>query len=127
MFSRDGGETWTSAQPARFFPSPCSPMVVKRAPDGALYAVWNPVPYTLSGDAPGLRQTRSPLAAAVSRDEGRSWSVPRILDALEPGIPGVVEYPAVYCLPDALLVCCDMSVGDRLDMVIRRVEYTELA
>ena len=127
MFSRDGGETWTAAQPARFFPSPCSPMGVKRAPDGVLYAVWNPVPYTLSGGAPELRQTRSPLAVAVSRDEGRSWSDPRILDAQEPGVPGVVEYPAVYCLPDALLVCYDMSVGDRLDMVIRRVAYTELA
>jgi len=67
--SRDGGETWSEPQ-AMDLTAPASPSTITRIPQtGDLLLVWNNNPL---GDKAGWRG-RSPLTAAVSRDEGQTW------------------------------------------------------
>jgi len=76
-FSNDNGLTWdTVATPAKEFPSPTSPLSMKRNPlDNSLVAVWNdkstqrwnfPKPAKNSWD-------RTPLVMAFSHDDGKTW------------------------------------------------------
>lgn len=76
MFSDDAGDTWTPPFPTEFR-SPCSPLSMKRIPENdALLAVWNdhsgryPIPAEKSYNS---NWGRTPLVAAVSHDEGRTW------------------------------------------------------
>jgi sialidase-1 len=74
MFSRDGGETWTPPEPS-VFTAPCSPLSVKRIPqNGYLLAVWNPIPNYQTRPLSKAGWGRTPLVAAISKDEGASWS-----------------------------------------------------
>ena len=78
FFSRDGGRTWTQAEPSAFT-APCSPICMKRLRDGRLFAVWNPIPiYPGHGEFCGSVWTggRSPLVYAVSCDNGITFSEP---------------------------------------------------
>lgn len=74
MTSADGGKTWSAPSPTSF-QSPNSPLSMKRIPStGDLLAVWN----DHSGRFPypkehALYGGRTPLASAVSRDEGKTW------------------------------------------------------
>lgn len=71
--SSDGGETWSKPGPSSLL-APCSPASIKRIPKtGDLLAVWN----NHAQIDPKLRAKRTPLAAAVSRDEGRTWEKAR--------------------------------------------------
>lgn len=82
MFSFDGGMHWTPPAPSAFT-SPLSPMSVKRLSDGALLALYNPVPL-YNGRSAQVQGAwtggRTPLAARLSRDDGRSWGDPLILE-----------------------------------------------
>ena len=98
FFSRDGGISWTEAEPA-WFTSPCSPMQTKRMPDGRLLAVWNPIPayqtreLVVLKENPGRYTDRTRYVLAVSDDEGETWSEPRIFeDDADAGF----SYPAMY-------------------------------
>ncbi len=106
-YSRDGGESWSKAQPSNLI-SPLSPASIKRIPwTGDLLCVWN--------DHSGIHGypagRRTPLCAAVSSDEGNTWSKSRILE----GNPdGWYCYTAVTFVQDrALLAYCagDKEVG----------------
>ena len=77
--SPDGGDRWSAAQPSRFT-SPASPMKIARMPDGGLCAMWNPVPAYPGRYISPAGWGRTPLALAVSRDEGSSWSQPETLE-----------------------------------------------
>ena len=72
-FSSDGGYTWSPVSPNLFFTSPDSPMRVKRV-GNYVVAVFNPIGYNcLRTDYSKRNCTkRTPLAIAVSRDDGRS-------------------------------------------------------
>ncbi len=75
MFSGDGGESWSRPSPTPFR-SPLSPMSVKRIPaTGHLLAVWNDRSgrFKRLGKPAEVTHERTPLAAAVSADEGRTW------------------------------------------------------
>ena len=72
MFSYDGGEHWTGAQPS-VFTSPASPLKIARHPGGRLYAVWNPSRITSAAKPP-------PRAGA-----GRRWSWPVRTTTARPG------------------------------------------
>ena len=75
-FSNDRGESWSSAKPWGVR-SPESPATLRRIPaTGDLLLVWNPV-YDAGAGHGGKR---TPLVAAVSTDEGRTWSAPRTLE-----------------------------------------------
>jgi BNR repeat-like domain len=75
-YSNDRGESWSSAE--RWgIRSPESPATLRRIPaTGDLLLVWNPV-YEAGAGHGGKR---TPLVAAVSRNEGRTWSEPRTLE-----------------------------------------------
>jgi sialidase-1 len=74
-YSNDGGETWSKAVPSSLR-SPVSPASIERIPKtGHLVAVWNNS-YDSSHRGGGKR---TPLNAAISRDEGKTWSEPRVL------------------------------------------------
>ena len=71
--SSDGGETWLSPEPNLRFTSPDSPMRVKRMGD-ITAAIFNPVPYfcTRTDTEVWNSPRRTPIAVAVSRDDGHS-------------------------------------------------------
>jgi len=106
-YSGDGGESWSKAKPSNLI-SPLSPASIKRIPwTGDLISVWN--------DHSGIHRypadRRTPLCAAVSRDDGNSWSKSRIIE----GNPdGWYCYTAITFVQDrALLAYCagDKEVG----------------
>ena len=73
-FSYDQGETWSEAIPAPEFPSPSSPLALKRDPeDNALTAVWNDYSPIRSVRYAGGVIGRTPLVLARSLDEGQTW------------------------------------------------------
>ncbi len=126
-FSRDGGLHWSVPQPSRFT-SPLSPMkVVRRPADGALYALWNPVP-----NWPGRDQHcegawlggRTPLVYAVSHDDGRSWSEPiAIADDPRRGYC----YPAAHFMRDGALLLAYCSGGVADSVCLARLTISKVA
>jgi len=104
-WSEDGGEHWSPAAPAQAFPSPCSPLSMKRIPEtGDLLAVWNDHSGRFPVPPPDTHQAnwgRTPLVAAVSRDEGESWQGHR---ALESDFEHGYCYLALHFVPGAVLL-----------------------
>lgn len=74
-YSTDGGDTWS--EPARLsVPSPEAPATIRRIPStGDLVLIWNNVP-----PPKGAYGKRTPLTAAISSDEGRTWQHVRNLE-----------------------------------------------
>jgi sialidase-1 len=76
-YSRDGGETWSKAQPSALI-SPLSPASIKRIPwSGDLLCVWN----DHSGVHNYSKGRRTPLCLAISKDEGVTWSKSGIVES----------------------------------------------
>ena len=74
-FSTDGGNTWSAAEKTGLL-SPVSPVSLKRLPStGDLLLVWN----DHSDVAPAQKNSRTPLTAAISADDGVTWSKRRNL------------------------------------------------
>jgi len=95
--SGDGGETWSAPQPSDIL-SPCSPASIERIPKtGDLLMVWND---HRNIDA-ARRGKRTPLCAAISRDEGRTWEKTKTLED-DPG--GWYCYTAIEFVGDAVLL-----------------------
>jgi predicted neuraminidase len=91
--SSDGGRTWITAAPTGL-PNNNSGIDVVRMDNGVLALVYNPVKgYTT--DSP-----RTPLAVALSRDNGGTWSNEIVL---EDG-PGEYSYPAITVKGNELYV-----------------------
>ena len=127
--STDQGKTWTIPHQSRFT-SPISPMSMKRLSNGDLISVWNPYPMHNDQDlAPGGMHMsgRSPIAYAISNDDGETWSVHKILD--DDKASGYC-YTAIHETDDAILLAycaggpIDGSFLNRLR--IRRILKTEL-
>ncbi|MBN1442640.1 MAG: exo-alpha-sialidase [Planctomycetes bacterium] len=75
--STDGGDRWSEPTPWGV-PSPESPATLRRIPStGDLLLVWNP----LVVEGAGHGGPRTPLAAAISADEGKTWSERRLLES----------------------------------------------
>ena len=74
--SGDGGNTWSEARPLGIR-APESPATLRRIPStGDLLLIWND-----SHRGNDLKtEKRTPLTAAISRDEGKTWSAPRDLE-----------------------------------------------
>ncbi len=128
MFSMDNGENWTACQPSRFT-APNSPLCMKRADDGRLYAIWNPVPeYNGREKVDGIfTGGRTPLVMAYSGDDGRTFTEPA---AFEQDPESGYCYCAMYFTKDALLLAyCAGGKKDGSCLVrtrIRRVERAQL-
>lgn len=68
-FSSDRGETWSHIE-ASNIPSPVSPATIEKIPGtGDWLLVWN----NNDGSNPEIKGKRTPLTAAISNDEGRTW------------------------------------------------------
>jgi sialidase-1 len=77
-YSTDNGETFRDPQPGPLR-SPTAPASIKRIPStGELLAVWNDNYAPLSGGHGGAR---TPLAVAISSDEGRTWQQKQLLES----------------------------------------------
>ncbi len=80
-FSEDQGETWSPVEKTAL-DSPVSPATVERFPDSDdLLLVWND--HTDVGEA--RRGKRTPLRAAISKDDGKTWHVTQTLEDLASG------------------------------------------
>ena len=104
--SADRGAAWSAPQPSGVF-SALAPTVVVRFPDSAdLLMIWNPTwnPVARNGGH------RTVLACAVSRDGGRTWGLPK---ALEADVAQWAEYPGVTFLGDRALIHYRVFSPDR--------------
>src|SRR5690606_8351353 len=77
--------------------SPVSPATVERLPGGELLMLWN----NHEDISPALEGKRTPLTAALSLDEGRTWTHRRNLEDLP---TGWYCYTALQALDDAVLL-----------------------
>lgn len=100
-FSDDNGENWTNPSPNRFFSSPDSPLLMKKAGRFTV-AVFNPIPnYTTRPNADGNTWGRTPLVCAVSEDDGINFD--RIF-AVEDDPENGFCYPAIIEGEDYFLI-----------------------
>lgn len=75
-FSEDEGQTWSKACPSNII-SPLSPASIKRVPQTQdLLLIWND--HRNIDEA--RRGKRTPLCAAISKDEGRSWGPSQVIE-----------------------------------------------
>lgn len=84
------GGLWWRLSPQPELPNPGSGLDMIRLSTGHLVVAYN--------DSP---TERTPLVAAISADEGRSWSPPRVIEAG----PGQLSYPSLAEGPDELIHC----------------------
>lgn len=124
-FSYDQGETWTDPVPTGEFPSPESPMALKRDPEsGELMAVWNDYSPARSVRFKEGIMGRTPLVLARSADKGKTWTGHRVLeDAPDHGF----AYTAMHFANKRLFLayCCggtDTCECMLQDLKIRDVE-----
>ena len=86
--STDRGSTWSPPRPSNVF-SALAPTLIVRIPNSSdLLMLWNP---SWNPDA-FIAGVRSVLAAAISRDGGKTWGLPK---ALETNVNQWSEYPSV--------------------------------
>ena len=98
-FSDDNGCTWSEPSPNRFFSSPDSPLLMKRAGRYTI-AIFNPIPiYTTLND--DKTWGRTPLICAVSEDDGNTFTK---IFALEDDPDNGFCYPALIEGEDYFLV-----------------------
>jgi hypothetical protein len=123
-FSRNGGLSWSPVVPAPEFPSPLSPLSIKRCPyNGDLYAVWNDHHPDRRVDFLESSMQRTPLVIARSQDDGQTWHEHRIL---ENDRAKGYAYTAMLFLDHSLLLgyCCGSggNGGNMLqDSCIRKI------
>ncbi|MBS3764031.1 MAG: exo-alpha-sialidase, partial [Planctomycetes bacterium] len=115
--SEDGGETWSEPRPGPLV-SPVAPASIKRLSEtDDLMVVWN----DHSGKHPFPEGKRTPLCAAISRDEGRTWEISKVL---EDNPDGWYCYISMTVVDDAVLLgyCAgDSDVGGLNRLKITRV------
>lgn len=127
MFSLDGGNVWTAPQPSQFT-SPCSPLSMKKLPDGSLLAIWNPIPNYNGREAPEKwTGGRNPLVYAISTDGGKNFSDPVAFESEE---GHGYCYVSIFINDEAVLLgyCAGgQEDGSTLCMTrIRRIPLTEI-
>ncbi len=71
-FSNDQGETWSEAQPSRFWCS-SSPPMLWRMPDDRILVLWNNCESPPAYEGQGVYVNRDAMHAAISNDEGKTW------------------------------------------------------
>jgi sialidase-1 len=100
--SEDGGEMWGEAYPMIQLVSPNAPVNVKRIPStGDLLVIWNH--HWPAGVRGGVvtSSERTPLTAAISVDEGKTWCAFR---DLETDPDGAFAYPSILFLGEEALL-----------------------
>ena len=122
-YSTDKGDTWSELAPSGLS-SPLSPATIERIPwTGELLCVWN----DHSGEHAYTGGKRTPLCAAISRDEGKTWLRSRLLES-DP--EGWYCYTSMTFLDDrVLLAYCagDSRVGGLNRLKVASLTKDELA
>jgi hypothetical protein len=113
--SDDDGMTWSAPMPNRKFPSPCSPMVMKRAGKYVL-AVMNPIPDHYDADLK-YYSIRRPMACLVSADDSATFDQIYGIDYYEWG----AAYPEIFDGGDYALV----GFLSGFDGVIRKIDLKQ--
>ena len=96
--SADGGDTWTEPAPSRFVSSN-SPGSLLRLRDGRMVFIWN----NCMGPA-AISYDRQILHAAISDDDGKTWSGYREIARVGPD-RGVATYPFLTQAADGAIIC----------------------
>ena len=111
-FSNDGA-IWTPPQPTRIVSSN-APAGVLRLRNGTIALAWNNLYGEPMRDG-GISYARQKLHMALSRDDGQTWSVPRVIAAVEPeDLPtSQTTYPYLFEAPDGRIVVIYHRVGAR--------------
>jgi hypothetical protein len=124
-WSYNNGLSWSSPVPSNFT-SPASPMQVKRLIDGRLIAVWNPIPNYNGRKLSSAGWGRTPLALAVSNDNGISWSNIKYIED-ESSDAGYC-YPAFYEVSDGLLIAyCAGGSEDKICLAKLKIKHVKLS
>jgi hypothetical protein len=98
-YSTDSGLHWTGLGPSAI-QSPSAPCYLTRLASGRLLLVWN--------DTMARTKKRDTLSAALSEDDGATWT-----DPLECARAGQVSYPyALEIAPGEILVSCQHVLAD---------------
>ena len=109
-----------------FLPGAISPVSIKRLKDGRLFALWNPIPVYngRSENVDGVwTGARTPLAAAFSDNDGKSFGELHIIENDE---RRGYAYTAIHELEngDVLLAYCAGGVEDKC--MLNRLRITKL-
>ena len=112
FFSRstDRGGTWSPPQPS-WLRGPLAPASVKRLPTGDLLAIWNDHearPEMKKKGEAWMNGWRSPLSAALSSDDGRTWRDSKMLES-DPD--GCFCYTAIHPLDDGTVLLAYCAYG----------------
>jgi predicted neuraminidase len=85
--SSDGGKSW-SLKDRCDLPNPNSGLDMVRLADGKIVLIYNP-----------SKTDRTPISAAISTDDGKTWSVARTIESGDPQL----SYPAVIQTRDGMI------------------------
>lgn len=104
-YSKDKGKSWNHIQPSTIL-SPLSPASIKRIPGtNHLLLVWN----NNNGLQPQIKDKRTPLSIAVSKNNGKSWLYTKNIE-INPY--GWYCYTAI-CFVDRKHILLGFCAGDR--------------
>ncbi len=124
FFSLDGGNTFTAPQPSRFS-APDSPLhIVRRPNSGELIAIWNPIPKYNGRETTKVNLGRTPFVFALSRDEGATWSKPRVIED-DPQCGYC--YPAVFFTGDGAMLLAYCAGGPEDGLCLARLTIKKIA
>ncbi|WP_185731315.1 sialidase family protein [Larkinella rosea] len=120
-YSSDKGQTWSPIEPSTLH-SPVSPATIARIPStGDLLVVWN----NNDGSNPEIRNARTPLTVAISKDEGKTWQHIRNIES-DP--QGWYCYIAIHFVKkDVLLSYCAGNRIQKNHLSITRINRLNLA
>lgn len=100
--STDDGKTWSAPEPSGLV-SPLSPASIKRLPGSdALLAIYN----DHSGQFPFVAGKRTPLVAAISSDDGRTWPERRLVEG---DTRLWYHYIAIHCSRESVLLAYNLG------------------
>jgi sialidase-1 len=95
-YSQDGGDTWTEATPWTIEAPEAPSTLARNSANGDWLLVWNPTVVWSNPEKTVLGTNhggpRTPLAAMISHDEGRTWSRPK---HLEPDATATYAYTSI--------------------------------
>lgn len=119
-YSKDKGETWSPVERSNI-KSPVSPASIERIPStGDLLLVWN----NNDGEDSAIKDKRTPLTVAISKDEGKTWE--RIKN-IEDDADGWYCYIAIHFIgKDVLLGYCAGSSSKGTHLSVTRVNKLRL-
>ncbi len=119
-YSSDKGESWSTIEPSNIH-SPLSPASIARIPKtGDLFLVWN----NNDGSIPEIKNKRTPLTIAISKDDGKTWIHAK---NIETDTDGWYCYMAIhFTKKDVLLGYCAGSLAKKTELSITDIKLISL-